>query len=168
MELERMMRFTVKTILLFVIVNCAMSVLVPLIMGVINNLLVDNSIQKLIGSQSVQSFVTWLVTVLAMMWVLAADSKKNTAYNCFDGINTAVTFMLLFVAYFFPVLYIDEAGEQLGVFLKQYFFSCQWLRGDGSYETAAMLAIVIAILPMLTIYISVHYLYLKKHPEIAP
>lgn len=160
-----MLGFTVKTVLLFVIVNCGMSVIIPLIMGVINNALVHNDIQKVVGSENVQSFVTWLAIVISMMWVLSADSRKNTAYGCFDGINTAVTFLLLFVAYFMPVLYLDDAGEQVGVFLNQYFFSCLWLKGE-SYETAAMLAVIFAIIPMLAIYVLIHYLYLRKHPEI--
>lgn len=165
MEMDRMLKFTVKTILLFIIINLGMSVLVPIIMGVINNGLVNNDIQKIVGSEKVQSFVAWLTTVTLMMWVLWADSKKNTAYQCFDGINTAVTFLLVFVAYFMPVLYIDEAGEQMSVFLKQYFFGCLWIKGD-SYETGAMLAVIFAIIPMLAIYLLVHYLYLRKHPEL--
>lgn len=160
-----MLKFTVKTILLFIVINLGMSVIIPIIMGVINNALVHNDIQKSIGNENVQSFVAWLSTVLLMMWVLWADSKENTAYQCFDGINTAVTFLLVFVAYFMPVLYVDEAGEKVGVFLKQYFFSCLWLGGD-SIETSAMLAAVFAIIPMAAVYLLVHYLYLRKFPEL--
>ncbi len=165
MEHDRMVKFTVKSVLLFVIVNFAMSVLSPVTVGVVNNLIGKNEVQKFLGSQSFLSFFAWLCTTLIMMWVLAEDSRKNTAYKCWDGINAAITFMLIFVVYLVPVFYIEEAVENTEVVLMRYFYSCEWLRRGGSYETAAMLSAGISIAFMLITYVTVHFVYVKKHPE---
>lgn len=167
MELDRMLRFTLKSVFLFIIINCGVSVLVPIVASVISNAVGVNSVQEFLGSDKVMSCTAWLVTIITMMWVLWEDSKKNTAYKAFDGINTAITFLAIFVAYFFPVLYIDEARENVEVALRQYYYTCLWIRGeDGEYEIPVMLTAIIGIVPMMATYVAGHYLYVKKHPEI--
>lgn len=166
MELDRMAKFTAKSLILFVIVNFAMSTLSPVLVGVVNNLIGKNEVQRFLGSQSFQSFFAWLCMTLIMMWVLSEDSRKNTAYKCWDGINTAITFMLIFAAYLVPVFYIEEAVENTEVVLLRYFYSCEWLRKGGSYEAAAMLSAGISIAFMLAAYVTVHLIYEKKHPEV--
>ncbi len=162
-----MLRFTLKSVLLFIVINCAVAVLVPIIASGISNIVAVNSVQEFLGSEKTLSLFAWISTVLAMMWVLWEDSKKNTAYKAFDGINTAITFLAIFVAYFFPVLYIDNAREKLEVALRQYYYTCLWIRGEGGdYEISVMLTALTGIVPMAITYLLGHYLYIRKHPEI--
>lgn len=169
----RQMKFIVRCAVLFIFINICCGILVPIVMNVINNAVVDNDVQNVIGSHGLQSFAAWLATAALMCRVLWEDGKKNTAYQIYDAFFAALCFALIFFVYFGPVVLVDgdtaanPSNELPRILLSHYYTTCDWIRGERiGYPTAAALAVIASIVLMASVYIISHAIYVKKHPEL--
>lgn len=161
------MTFTVKRVVLFMIMNIGFGMIIPILMSVINNAIADNSVQEAVGSPQVQSFVAWLVTAVMMCIVFWEDGRKNTAYQIFDMFFAAICFAVIFMIYFAPVIFIENAGDIFKILLTHYFTTCDWLRTEQlGYTTAAALSALMTVAPVAAAYMISHAVYVRKHPDV--
>ncbi len=159
------LKFIVKFCVLTVVLNIGCGILVPLLMDVMTNVVADNSVQSVLASDELQSFCAWIVMLAFMCWVIWEDGKRNTAYGRFDLFSSIMCCAAMFLVYFFPVLFIDHATDTPKLLLMQYFVTCKWVNGS-DYTSAVIIAEVILIALLMTVYFVSHAIYLKKHPDV--
>ncbi len=167
MNSDRQTWFVVKSALLMFFINFGCGIIVPIIINVIDNAVVNNSVQKTLGSTGFQSICTWFVVTAFMCFIMWDDGKKNSAYGCCDLLSGILCYALVFLMYFFPAIFIDDAGENMTVFLSRCLYSCEWLHtGRLGYSSAAAFGGLLYVFVLAAVYLASHFLYVKEHPEI--
>lgn len=156
--------FIFKSAVLLFVINFCCGIVIPILVSAVNNVVADNSIQETLASQSLQSFLTWLATAAFMCWILWDDGRKNTAYGCFDSFSLIMCFALMFLVYFFPAFFTDNASQNVEIFLQRQFKSCQWIGSEKS-ATSVLAAGVLYLIPCIACYLGGHLYYCRKHSE---
>ncbi len=166
--------YTISRVLMLLLINVFASVVSTTLFAWILNLIIPSfdtyNLKERIFSSGIWSFLAWCVIILMLVILFYNDGKKHSAYGMFDMFTICIAAVFMFVIYFVPILFIDNAKDNVLLVFEGFYFPCKWLLSafDNDYMITVMIGIIPPIILAVASYCISHYVYGKRHPNLDP
>lgn len=166
--------YTISRVLMLLLINVFASVISATLFAWILNLIIpsfnESNIKERIFSSGIWSLLAWCVIIVMLVILFYNDGKKHSAYGMFDIFTICIAAVFMFLVYFVPILFIEEASDNVLLVFEGFYFPCKWLLSafNNDYMIAAMIGIIPPIILAAASYGISHIIYLKRHPNLDP
>lgn len=113
------------------------------------------------------SVVGFFILLGIMLRLFYDDGKRHTAYGKFSMPLVSVTSVLMFVVYFVPSIFLEDAKDTISAGIKSFYKPCMWLSDflNESIEIPVVISAGIICILCMIVYKLSGDRYLSKHPE---
>ncbi len=166
--------YTISRVLMLILINVFASVISTTLFAWILNLIIPSfnasNIKERIFSSGIWSLLAWCVIIVMLVILFYNDGKKHSAYGMFDTFTICIAAVFMFLVYFVPILFIEEASDNVLLVFEGFYFPCKWLLS--AFGNDYMLAVMIGIIPPIVLAVASygisHFIYKKRHPNLDP
>lgn len=166
--------YTISRVLMLLLINVFASVVSTTLFAWVLNLIIPSfktsNIKERIFSSGIWSILAWCVIIAILVILFYNDGKRHSAYGMFDIFTISIASVFMFVIYFVPILFIDNAKDNVLLVFEGFYFPCKWLLS--AFGNDYMIAVMIGIIPPIVLaaasYCISHIIYQKRHPNLDP
>lgn len=110
------------------------------------------------------SLISFFIPVLLLIWLMADDAKRHTAYGRYNPVLISIVTILSAVIYYIPALVISQVDSKAGeAAITNMYFSFYWISEFGySFEVYALIGLILLATISIAAYMIARKIYFKK------